>query len=192
MWGRDPPQGYSWTSIALHWLTAVGIVVLLFAGLSISGEAAEGAIRLHISVATTLYLVFWLRIVWRLVCGHPAPAEPGHPLTHAVGVAVHFALLAGLVVMLVTGPLAAGAGDVPLSVFGVFDVPPLVGQNPAAFVVLRRIHGVTAGVISGLVTVHVLGVLKHMIFDRDGVFDRIMIAARPTRADEASAESEAS
>ena len=177
MWGRDPPQGYGWTSIALHWASAVAITVLLFGGVSIGGESAARAIQLHTSVAVTLYFVLWGRIAWRIVCGHPTAAHPTHRVVHGIGVVVHFAILSCLAVMLVTGPFMAAAGRIPVSVFGLFEVPPVIAPNPLAFRLLRQIHAVTAALISGLVTVHVLGVVKHMVFDRDGVFDRIMIAA---------------
>ncbi len=178
MWGRDPPQGYGWTSIGLHWVSAGAITVLLFAGVSIGGESATRAIRLHTSVAVTLYVVLWARIAWRIVCGHPPSAHPTHRVVHGIGVVVHFAILGCLAVMLVTGPFMAAAGRIPVSVFGVFEVPPAIAPDPLAFRFLRQIHATTAALISGLVTVHVLGVVKHMVFDRDGVFDRIMIAAR--------------
>lgn len=181
MWSRDPPNGYGWVSIALHWVTAVGIVVLLFAGVSISGESATRAIRLHTAVGTALYVILWARIAWRLMCGHPPAANPSKPLVHAMGVLVHFALLVCLAVMLISGPLVAATGQIPISVFGAFDLPPLRIANPAAFQLLRKIHGVTATIIGVLVTVHILGVVKHLIFDRDGVLDRILIAARPPR-----------
>lgn len=179
MWGKDPPDGYSWTSIVLHWVTATAIIVLLFVGVSIGGESAARAIRLHTSVAVALYLVLWARILWRLACGHPAVAGRTHPVAHAAGVIVHFVILACLAVMLITGPLMAAAGNIPVSFFGLFEVPPLMSPSPTAFQLLRQVHGGTAGVISVLVTLHVLGVVKHMVIDRDGVFDRIMVAAGP-------------
>lgn len=176
MWGRDPARGYSWTSITLHWLTAIGVFVLLFAGASIGGDSGSGAARLHISVGLTLYVVLWGRIAWRFICGHPAAATPAHPLAHAVGVWVHIAILGCLAIMLVTGPLTAAAVGAPLRVFGLFQLPAIMAPNPGAFAILLKIHGATAAVIAVLVTVHILGVMKHLMFDRDGVFDRIMIA----------------
>ncbi len=180
MWGRDPPNGYGWVSIALHWVTAVGIVVLLFAGVSISGESASRAIRLHTAVGTALYVVLWGRIVWRLACGHPPAANPSKPGVHMVGVFTHFAMLACLAVMLISGPLVAAMGQIPVSVLGLFDLTPLNEASPDAFQLLARIHGGTATVLGTLVAVHVLGVVKHLIFDRDGVLDRILIAAKPS------------
>jgi cytochrome b561 len=39
---------------------------------------------------------------------------------------------------------------------------------------LEGIHGTTANVILALVTLHVLGALKHLFIDKDGVFERML------------------
>jgi cytochrome b561 len=181
MWGRDPPDGYSWTSIALHWLTAIAIFVLLFAGASIGGDNASGALQLHTSVGLTLYPLLWGMIVWRFVLGHPRAANSKQPWTHTAGVLVHFIILACLGLMLVTGPLMAWAGDRPLSVFGLFSVPAPFSPNAQVFRTLHQVHSASASIIAALVTLHILGVLKHVILDRDGVLDRIMVAAKPPK-----------
>ena len=41
---------------------------------------------------------------------------------------------------------------------------------------LRRIHGVTASIIILGAILHILAALKHIVINRDGTFDKIMIA----------------
>jgi len=67
---------------------------------------------------------------------------------------------------------AAGEG---INVFA-FAIPSPFGKLPAAHHVLRTIHGLTASFILVGIIFHVLAVFKHVIVNRDGTFDKIMIA----------------
>ena len=173
---RDTPSGYGWISIGLHWITAIGIFALLFAGSSIGGEISSTALRLHTTVALSLYAVFWWRIVWRVRQGHPDFDGPARPFSQQLAAFVHYALIGAMAVMLLSGPLMTWFGSRPLMLFS-WEIPSPVAANPGAFGLLRSIHAWTAALIGLGVTVHICGVLKHMIFDRDTVFDRIMIPA---------------
>jgi len=172
---RDTPGGYGWISIGLHWITALGIFALLFAGSSIGDEIASPALRLHTTIALCLYAVFWWRIAWRIRQGHPTFAGPTR-ISHRLAVLVHYALIGAVAVMLVSGPLMAWSGDRPLMLFN-WEIPSPIPVNAKAFGMLRSIHAWTAAFIGLCVTVHICGVLKHMIVDRDDVFDRIMVPA---------------
>jgi cytochrome b561 len=172
---RDTPRGYGWISIGLHWITALGIFALLFAGSSIGGEISSPALRLHTTIALCLYAVLWWRIVWRIRQGHPRFDGPTR-ISHRLAVFVHYALMGAVAVMLLSGPLMAWLGDRPLMLFS-WEIPSPVAVNARAFGGLRSIHAWTAAFIALCVTLHISGVLKHMIFDRDDVFDRIMVPA---------------
>lgn len=71
---KDSRHGYSASSIWLHWLSAIIIIVLF-----ILGKAAEDAadaqrknlLGLHISIAMSMYLVLLARIAWRALNGRP-------------------------------------------------------------------------------------------------------------------------
>jgi len=66
------------------------------------------------------------------------------------------------------------AGE-PIEVFAV-AIPSPVAELPGVHEVLRKLHGLTASLILLGVILHVLAVLKHVIVNRDGTFDKIMIA----------------
>jgi cytochrome b561 len=166
-------------SIGLHWITAFGIFALLFAGSSIGGEISSTALRLHTTIALCLYVVFWWRIAWRIRQGHPKFDGPTRLISHRLALFVHYALIGAMAVMMISGPLMAWAGNRPLSFFG-WEIPSPIPVNLSAFGMLRSIHAWTAALLGLGVTMHICGVLKHMIFDRDSVFDRIMIPAPPT------------
>jgi cytochrome b561 len=175
---RDTPAGYGWISIGLHWITAVGVFALLFVGSSIGGEISSGALRLHTTIALCLYVVLWWRIVWRFRQGHPKFEGPKRPISQFSASLVHYALIAAIAIMLLSGPLMAWSGARALMFFN-WEIPSPIPASQKAFGALRSIHAWTAAFIALGITVHICGVLKHMIFDRDNVFDRIMVPAPP-------------
>jgi cytochrome b561 len=58
--------------------------------------------------------------------------------------------------------------------FGMFKIPPMGWENRDIYDFLQGIHGVTASLLIALVTVHILAALKHLVIDRDGVFQRML------------------
>lgn len=159
----DQPNSFGWISIALHWSTALGIIGLWFIGTSISfqlPELMDDRRSLHI----TLGLIFWLplagRIAWRLLVPHPH--VPGQSLrTHQVARALHYVLLAVLVVMLVSGPMLA------------WLLPEQMPERTGIVDPLLFLHGTAANILAILVALHILAALKHLMFHDDETIARI-------------------
>jgi cytochrome b561 len=178
---RDTQDGYGWLSIALHWVTAIAVLGLWFVGANISGSGTErnGMVSLHTTIAVMSFALLVIRIVWRLRSGHPGRSARQGELSFAAGKLVHYVLLASLAVMLGSGPLMAWSAGSAIHVFAL-DIPSPWEPSPEAFSILHLVHSTTATVVVGL---HVLGVFKHMIFDRDGTLDRIMAPSPAVRPD---------
>lgn len=174
--GRDRDGGYGWTSIALHWLAGIAIIVLLFAGDSI-GTAGEPARKVHTTIASCAWLILAARIVWRLMEGHPPPAKGQGRFSYGAGVIVHYALLAGIALMLVSGPLAGWSSGGGIDVFDL-HIRGADPRIPDVYAIAREAHIVGAVLLAAGTTAHIGGVLKHMFFDRDNLFDRIMVPPR--------------
>src|SRR5580692_11602352 len=72
----DTQNGYGWMSIALHWTTAIIVLVMWFIGNSIAvshGVDQDKLIRLHTTIAILAYALVWLRVLWRVFNCHPGP-----------------------------------------------------------------------------------------------------------------------
>jgi cytochrome b561 len=105
----------------------------------------------------------------------------------AIGKYFHFVMLLAIAVMLLSGPLMVWTAGERIHVFGL-TVPGPFGKLETAQHALRAVHGYTAWFILGAMILHVLAVFKHTVLDRDGTFDKIMIAAG-TRRDRLAAQS---
>jgi cytochrome b561 len=179
---RDTTTGYGWLSIALHWLTAIVVLVLLFVGDTIStleGQEREDALLLHTSIGMTSYILLWARIVLRFVYGHPGPLPKQQGLFFYLGKYAHYALLIAIAVMLVTGPLMAWFGGAGIGVWDWFVIPSPFEQNFALRDIFHGLHAGAAVVILLLTILHIAGVYKHAAFNQDGTFGKMLIPAKP-------------
>jgi cytochrome b561 len=181
---QDTSCGYGWISISLHWLTAAIVITMFTIGvMSQSGNDAESArlVRLHTTIGVTIYVLLWARIIWRFKLGHPGPLPRQGVIFFSIGKYFHFLMLIAIGVMLLSGPLMVWTAGDAIQVFS-FGIPSPLGELPSLQHALRSIHGYTASFILAGMVLHVLAVFKHTIINRDGTFDKIMIAARSPQA----------
>ena len=178
---RDTPTGYGWISIVLHWLTAVVIIAMLFAGSSIaSSDAGQrlAALNFHTSVGITFYLILWARIVWRFWVGHPGPNARQQGFFFELGKWTHYVLMVALGGMLLSGPLMAWASGTDIAVFGWFEIAAASEPSFALRDTLHIVHRSCAIVIFIGVVLHIGGVYKHTAFNHDGTFVKIILPSR--------------
>lgn len=167
---------YGWTSIVLHWLSAAAVLILLFAGdsISVSGEAA---LNFHTSFAVMAWLLLFFRIVWRLILGHPPPTEGESGLTFKVGVAVHYCLILGIALLLASGPFAGWSSGRGIAIGDTVLLGP-ADFKPNYHEISMLLHHIGAWIVGLGTCAHIAGVLKHIFIDRDDTLDRIMVPQR--------------
>lgn len=178
---KDTGTGYGWISIALHWITAIVIIYMLYLGNTIGGmepEDREAAILRHTSIAIASYVVLVLRIVWRLYYGHPKPTAEQKGWAFTLGKWTHMTMVYALALMLVSGPLMRWAYGEPIGVFDWFEIPsPIPASFPLAGL-LHTVHAYSALVIFIGFVLHIGGVYKHTAFNQDGTLAKMIIADR--------------
>jgi cytochrome b561 len=179
----DTGNGYGWISIALHWLTAVIVIAMLVIGTMSQSADREESLRLvhlHTTIGMTAYLVLWGRIIWRFAVGHPGPLPKQGVIFFTIGKYFHFLMLIAIGVMLLSGPLMVWTAGDAIHVFAL-EIPSPIGKSEGVQQVLRGVHGYTASFILAAMILHVLAVFKHTVLNKDGTFDKIMIAAGGAR-----------
>jgi cytochrome b561 len=177
----DTPSGYGWISILLHWLTAVAIIVLLFAGSSIASTEPEeriAALNFHTSVGVSCYVLLWARIVWRFWVGHPGPNERQRGFFYDLGKWTHYALIIALGAMLLTGPGMAWASGTDIAVFDWFTIPAASEPDFALRDSLHVVHRSCAIIIFIGIVMHLGGVYKHTAFNHDGTFVKMILPGK--------------
>ena len=175
---KDTENGYGGVSILLHWLAAITMISLF-----VLGQAAEDAadserktlLGLHISIAISMYLILMGRIGWRLYnCRPRVLIEQSKPLTF-LAQWIPIILLAGLALMLLSGPTIVWSKGYSINVFGMIDLPSPLGKMETLHEVMEVLHKVGAKILFFAFVLHMLGVLKHLIIDRDNTLKRILV-----------------
>lgn len=175
---HDTPTGYGWVSILLHWLLVAVILALLFVGDSIE-IGGDHMLRLHTSLALTFYIVIALRIRWRLREGHPGPLPGQEGWSFIAGKIVHYVLIAATGVMLVSGPIMAWSGEMPVRLFDLLTIPSPFQAHPVVFQVALEFHKWGAITIAVGTLLHIGGVIKHTVWNRDHTLVKMIIPAKP-------------
>lgn len=175
---KDTSNSYGWISILFHWLTAGCVLVLWFIADSASiletRQQQSEQIGLHISIAASAYLFLCIRIGWRMKQGHPKIDNQG-PIDHFIAKSAHYLLLLAMVLLLLTGPVMVWSGGGEIKVFDWFTIPSPFGLMPILHDLSERVHGFSGLAIILITAVHAAGALKHLMFDDDDVFLRILI-----------------
>ncbi len=171
----------NWGSITkgLHWLIALAVIGLLCVGpwmveLPISANKVR-VYALHKSTGVTVLALMCLRMAWRLIEGRRPRLPPGMPAwQRGLANASHGLLYLALLVMPLSGWIFNSAANFPLQWFGLVSMPALAAPDPSIKQLARDVHGWTAWLLIGLVTLHVLAALKHHFFDRDPTLRRML------------------
>jgi cytochrome b561 len=169
---------YDGVSIALHWTTAL-LVLLLFALGETWGYAPRPLrhelVVLHMSLGILLGLAVAVRIGWRFVPGH-AVAPAGHGRLDRAGRAMHWLLYILLVGQALFGWIVRWSEGRDMSFFGLLIPSPLSPVGPATHHELQDLHGKLGWAIVILAALHAAAALYHHFALRDGVLRRMLPA----------------
>lgn len=179
----DKTNGYGLISILLHWLTAGVVLLLWFLGDSLQALSAVAdrfaQLQLHISIALSAYVLLVLRIGWRLRSGHPRVAQQAN-WSHWLAKVIHYSMLLAITLMLVSGPAMLLTSGVEYSIFGLFDLPTSTFK-PNWYQAAHRVHALSGDLIMLLAVVHMLGAFKHMMFNDDDLFVRMLMPLKKSK-----------
>lgn len=176
-----PAHRYTTTAIALHWLLALMIVTAFGMGLYMTSLSMSPTrlklFNYHKWAGIVILTLSALRLLWRLT--HRPPADLPMPAWQARAAhAAHLALYALFFAVPLAGWAYSSAAGFPVVLFGVLPLPDFVAPDKALADILKGIHGALAFTLAGVVVLHVLGALKHVVVDRDGLLSRML----PSRA----------
>lgn len=178
MLNRFPTSGwrYSSTAIWLHWILAlliVGMVALGWTMMAVEDEpGTKWLFDLHKSVGLIVFALVLVRACWR--AAHRPQALPASLPAWQLRLAVwtQWALYACMMALPVTGCIGALYTKTGIAFFGM-PLPRLVTPDHPTAELFFSTHSVLVWVLVGFVTLHALAGFKHLLVDRDKVFQRM-------------------
>lgn len=114
-----------------------------------------------------------LRVIVRLRHGAPPPAAHLTRLERIVSVSAHHLLYVLIFLVPLLGWTATAVYGAPITVFGLFTIPPFLPTNEDAAGIIFGLHKIAAIILALIVILHIAGALKHAL-QRDGVFSRML------------------
>ena len=173
----DDKTDYDNVAIALHWTTALLVVVLF--GLAetwnwLARGTRDSMQSLHISLGVLLAAVIIARLVWRWLPGHQvSPLQAGWVQTASKS--VHYLLYLLLVAQVGLGFAFRWAQGHPVSFFGLFAIPNPLGMiDKATRHTIADLHDKVGWAIIILAFGHALAALYHHYFLKDRVLRRML------------------
>ncbi|MFZ9395730.1 MAG: cytochrome b [Erythrobacter sp.] len=175
---------YSGVAMALHWLVAIAVIAnwrIAEAGEHApTREAASEIMGNHFAIGVIILLLIVLRFAWRFVSKPPPLASSLAGWERMLAKATHTIFYVLLTVMPFAGWFAMSKYGQPISVFGIFELPPLpVAPDPEGAKAIFESHAAAGTVLLVLIALHVLGTLKHTLIDKDGNLFRMLPFGEP-------------
>lgn len=162
-----------WGSLAkwLHWLIAIGILVLIVLGL-------RELKAIHKSVALIVFVLMTVRLIWRLMNETPAHPEGMPGWQRSIATLVHWGLYLVVFAQLYAGMMVSGTGTKPLSFFGLFSVPLPIAEDEEAHHFWEEVHEFTWKILAALVILHVVGAIYNHFVRKNDVVRRMTTGVR--------------
>jgi cytochrome b561 len=117
--------------------------------------------------------VMTVRLLWRLT--HPVAPERELPGWQRIGAElVHWLLYLAVLLTTITGWFFASARGWSIALFGLVPLPRLVEEGSVLGGTLGGLHSTLTWVVLGLIGIHILAALVHLVVYRDRIFYRML------------------
>lgn len=172
----DQKDKLSVTTVGLHWLLAFAMIGMLGFGLFLEdmpkGDAKSALIWWHKGLGVSILAFALLRFGWRLVQGFPAALSRAPAWQERIAGFTHWLLLAGTVLMPISGMMMSLGKNRAIDVFGLITIPAF-GEMPVLDQVGHVVHGAGGKLFIAAIILHVVGALKHQLVEKDGTMTRM-------------------
>lgn len=175
------PKTFPTSAKLMHWLSALLIICMLFLGVSMIQSLAtwqNSAIKLHQSFGVLVLLLVCVRLINRLFIQTPALPSDLSALQHFAAKATQVLLYVLMIALPISGWLMRNAAGLPVSFFGVFQLPLLVSEGIESYGLYRELHGIIAWALFGVIVMHISAALHHGLIRQDSVLPSMLFKFR--------------
>ena len=176
-------QGYTNSIVILHWLIAIGVFILMgmgwyMVGLEKGTPAVTHYYNLHKSIGLITLALVALLISFRLRNQPPALPDCLPAWEIRAAKAGHYIIYIFLIVVPLSGYIESNFAKWGIHFFG-YHLPSWGPENKNLYTIFNWIHVYSSNIFAGLVTLHFLAALKHMIKRNKIVYRMLPSSSRP-------------
>ncbi len=176
-WRVGEVKKYKPIAMLLHWLLAAALIAQLGLGVWM-GDIPKGALErayffnLHKSIGMVIALFILWRIAVRLK--NTPPALPPLPNWERIAAkASHHLLYVCMMILPLSGYIASNFTKYGVKFFG-YQIAPWGPENKQLYEIFNTAHSITGKVMIGVIVIHIAAALKHWLFDKDTVMQRML------------------
>ena len=162
----------------IHWIMAAFVLSIIPIGITMtslpSGKLQDNLFEIHESFGATILALACLRVAVRLIRGAPPPYEGLADWQRVASWVTHHLLYVLIFVVPLLGWAGASAYRAPISVYGLFTLPPIVAENRHLSDIIFLFHISAAYLLTATLVVHIGAALMHGFVARDGVLGRML------------------
>lgn len=175
---KNTASSYGTVAKILHWATVLLLcgmypIGFIMADMALSPQKIA-LIGWHKSFGVMVLLLVILRLLWRL--SNTAPLLPAH-MGKWERLAAHFShsgLYVLLFLMPISGWMMSSFKGIPVSAFGWFTLPRLIGPDKMLGELLEEVHEFFAWGLLGLIGLHIMAALLHHFYYKDTILVRML------------------
>lgn len=172
------PVAYDVVSRINHWIMALAMIGMLSVGLFVANveipkETRGFLIGIHKAAGVLVLLYGAWRVAWRLGQGFPRPASVVPAWQARAAKLSHYGLLAGILLMPLTGLVGSLFRDRSVNFFNLFTIPPF-GEIKILAAIGSNLHWIVGYLLVAMVVLHIAAALKHHFVDRDTTLARMV------------------
>jgi len=169
-----------------HWTLALVMIGMLMFGLylefaGLEREARRPLVGIHASFGVLVLVIGTWRVAWRILRGFPDTVSDGPRWQTVASRWVHWSLLAGILLMPLSGIGRTVFRGRAVDVFGWFSIPAAPEVRWLASL-SSSVHYYVGFALCLLVAVHIAAALKHHFIDQDATLTR-MVSGRSPKPD---------
>lgn len=161
---------YHFSIRVLHWLMALIIIAMLAIGFLMNTPQLYGV---HKSFGVVILVLFFVRIIARNITKVPALPEKIAKRERNIAKLGHYAFYVLFLAMPISGWLMSNWAGHPVKLFGL-ELFYLVEENKPYGKIANQMHEIFAYILIIIISLHVLGFLKHKIVDKVNLLPRIL------------------
>jgi cytochrome b561 len=179
---KNTSSAYGLIAIFLHWLMALGVFFMFGLGLymvelNYYDAWYKGAPDLHKSIGIVLFLVYCIRLIWRMVNVSPVFPQAKNQFEkfeHLAAHTAHWLLYLMLILLMCSGYLISTADGRGIWIFELVEVPAVTALIENQEDIAGEIHFILAWCLIGLVAVHAAAAFKHHFINKDDTLKKML------------------